>query len=134
MAHFAELDENNIVTRVCVINDSFITNEHGVEDEQLGVQHFTKHHGGTWIQCSYYTWGGVNSRGKPALRKNYPGSGFSYDPVRDAFIPPKPHASWILDEETCRWETPIPKPSDLIHDWIWDESKLNWIPFYFQPE
>jgi hypothetical protein len=130
MAHFAELDENNIIIRVCVINDSFITNEHGIEDEQLGIKHFTNQCGGRWVQCSYHTWGGTNSRGKPAFRKNYPGAGFSYDPVRDAFIPPKPHPSWILDEETCRWETPIPFPTKLDHDWTWDETQLKWIPFY----
>ncbi len=103
MAHFAEIDENNIVLRVLVVHDS--------EEHIWPVAPFT----GSWAQCSY------NGR----IRKNFPGQGYSYDPVRDAFIPPKPYPSWVLDEDICRWEAPIPKPED--GDWQWDEQAMTWV-------
>lgn len=86
---------------------------------------------GNWIQTSYNTRGGVHydASGKPdggvALRKNYAGIGFTYDSTRDAFIPPKPYPSWILNEETCLWEAPIPMPVDeFAYDW--DEQNQQW--------
>ena len=108
MAHFAEIDENNIVTRVLVVSD----------DQEHRGQEFLANDlvlGGLWIQTSY------NSR----IRKNYAGIGMSFDPVRDAFIAPQPFASWILDEETCRWEAPTPYPTDgLMYEW--DETDTDW--------
>lgn len=108
MAHFAEIDENNIVTRVLVVPDD---QEHRGQEflaNDLGL-------GGLWIQTSY------NSR----IRKNYAGIGMSFDSVRDAFIAPQPFASWILDEETCRWEAPTPYPTDgLMYEW--DETDTDW--------
>lgn len=89
MAHFAEIDENNIVLRVVVVPN----NEEHRGEQFLAVDLLL---GGRWIQCSY------NGR----IRKNYPGPGFTYDPVRDAFIPPQPDPSWAFDETTCNWIDP----------------------------
>lgn len=107
MSHFAELDENNIVLRV-VVGDNNAPNE--------GLDWIEKYLGGRWIQTSY----------NGNFRKNFAGVGFVYDESKDAFISPKPFESWVLDEETCRWEAPVPYPTDgLIYDW--DESVVNWI-------
>ena len=96
MAHFAELDENNMVIRVLAVPDD---QEHRGQ-EFLAVD---LELGGTWIQTSYNTVGGVHLNGGTPLRKNYAGIGYTYDPNRDAFIPEKPDGEWTLDEETCRW-------------------------------
>jgi hypothetical protein len=81
---------------------------------------------GTWIQTSYNTYGGVHKLGGIPLRKNYAGIGYSYDSEKDAFIPPKPYESWILNEETCLWHPPIEKPeNDKLYKW--DEATTNWI-------
>lgn len=117
MAHFAEIDENNIVTRVVVTD-----NNHPDGDE--GYSWLIKTFGGTWIQTSY------NSN----FRKHFAGIGFTYDETLDAFIPPKPFESWILDEETCLWQPPIALPSDakISPDdngkiYQWDEPTLSWL-------
>jgi hypothetical protein len=89
MAHFAQIDENNIVTQVIVAEQDFI--DSGLVE-------------GTWIQTSYNTVGGVHTQGGEPLRKNYAGIGFTYDATRDAFIPPKPDGDWVLNEDTCLWE------------------------------
>lgn len=89
MAHFAEIDQNNIVQRVIVAEQDFI--DSGAVGDPAN-----------WIQTSYNTFGGTHPEGRP-LRMNYAGIGYTYDPVRDAFIPPKPGEGWILDESTCRW-------------------------------
>lgn len=118
MSHWAEIDENNIVIRVLVGDERAMT-------EEESYQWLLDNLGGTWIQTSYNTRGGVHSLGGTPLRKNYAGIGFTYDPNLDAFIPPKPYDSWLLNEETCLWEAPIPKPVDgLIY--IWNESTLEW--------
>ena len=108
MAHFAEIDENNIVTRVLVVPD----------DQEHRGQEFLANDlalGGLWIQTSY------NSR----IRKNYAGIGMTFDPIRDAFIAPQPFASWTLNEETCRWEAPTPYPTDgLMYEW--GETDTDW--------
>jgi hypothetical protein len=116
MAHWAEVDENNIVLRVSVgSNDA--------PDE--GYQWLIDNLGGTWIKTSYNTYGGVNTAGGEPLRKNYAGIGYTYDPDRDAFIPPKPFESWVLNEETCLWNSSIPKPTeDKLYDW--NEDTLSW--------
>jgi hypothetical protein len=94
MAHFAELDENNIVTRVIVVHNNELLDGEQTEVEQLGIDFCVAHYGGTWIQTSY----------NANFRKNYAGSGMSYDPIRDAFIPQKPeYGEWNLNEETCQW-------------------------------
>lgn len=102
MAHFAEIDNNNEVLRVIVINNAELLDSFGQEQEQLGRDFCKKLFGGTWVQTSY--------NGK--FRKNYAAIGYTYDSVRDAFISPKPFASWILNENTCTWEAPIPYPTD----------------------
>jgi hypothetical protein len=78
-----------------------------------------------WVQTSYNTHGGQHSEGRP-LRKNYAGIGYTYDSVRDAFIPPKLYASWVLDEQTCLWKSPIPIPQD-DNQYRWDEPTTSWI-------
>lgn len=115
MAHWAEVDNDRIVLRVLVGNN---------DDPNEGYDWLVANLGGTWIKTSYNTLAGVHSLGNTPLRKNYAGLGFTYDPERDAFIPPKPFDSWILDEETCLWEAPIPKPEG---DYLWDEAVVNWV-------
>ena len=98
MAHFAEIDENNIVIRVLVTNSDDQNNDEG-------YQWLVDNLGGTWVKTSYNTYGGVHLQGKTPLRKNYAGIGFTYNPVRDAFIPPKPeNGNWVLNEDTCLWQ------------------------------
>jgi hypothetical protein len=116
MAHWAELDENNIVTRVLVGSN---------EDPDEGYQWLIDNLGGTWVKTSYNTQGGVHSLGGTPLRKNYAGIGYSYDADRDAFIPPKPFNSWLLNEDTCLWDAPTPYPTDgKFYRWV--EEDLNW--------
>jgi hypothetical protein len=110
MSHFAKV-ENGIVTQVIVAEQSFI--DKGVVGDPK-----------SWIQTSYNTHAGRHPQGRP-LRKNYAGIGYSYDPVRDAFIPPKPYESWLLDEETCLWIPPMPMPTDG-KDYTWDEATASW--------
>lgn len=117
MAHFAELDENNVVTRVIVgIN----------EDQGDGEQIYSDNTGTIWKQTSYNTRGGQHLLGGTPFRKNYAAPGFTYDAVRDAFIPPKEFESWTLDEETCWWVPPTPMPIDG-NSYYWDEPTLTWI-------
>lgn len=118
MAHFAEIDINNVVTRVLVVDDSQEDNGQDFLANTLSL-------GGTWIQTSYNTYGGVHTNGGIPIRKNYACIGFIYDPIRDAFIPPKPYNSWVIDEETCLWKAPIPKPED-DGIYTWNESTLSW--------
>lgn len=122
MAHYAFLDENNIVTHVIVGKDE---GEDGIDWEQF--------YGA--VRTSYNTSGGIyynpeTNQPAPdqskAFRKNYAGIGYSYDPVRDAFIPPKPFDSWILDEFSCTWEPPIDYPSDG-DKYTWNENSLQWV-------
>jgi len=96
MAHFAQI-ENNLVTQVIVVNNEDILDDLGNESEATGIQFCTDLLGGTWIQTSY------NS----SFRKNYAYTGDTYDAVKDAFIPVKPHPSCVFNEDTCRWETPL---------------------------
>ena len=105
MSHWAEIDENNIVLRVLVGNNS----------EADEGEAFMNSLGGTWVKTSY----------NGNIRKNFAGIGMSYDAGRDAFIAPKPFESWILDEETCRWEPPVPYPTDGIM-YEWDEETTDW--------
>ena len=124
MAHWAEIDENGIVVRVTVGNDD-------------GHDWLIENIGGTWVKTSYNTVGGVHyttdEEGNrvpsddqtKALRKNYAGIGFTYDEERDAFIPPQPFESWVLNEDTCLWEAPIPYPEDG-EVYIWNEATEAW--------
>ena len=118
MAHFARIG-NGIVTEVLVVPDD---QEHRGQQflaDDLGL-------GGTWVQTSYNTHGGVHSDGGTPFRKNYAGIGYTYDAGRDAFIPPQPFPSWLLNEDTCLWAAPIPYPSDgKVHNW--DEENTVWV-------
>jgi hypothetical protein len=113
MAHFAQIDENNIVTRVLVIEQDVV--DSGLFGEPS-----------TWVQTSYNTIGGVHTLGGTPLRKNYAGIGYTYDSVRDAFIPPKPYASWTLVEDTCQWQAPVPMNDDGKL-YTWNEDTLSWV-------
>ena len=119
MAHFAKV-ENGIVVNVIVAEQSFIDT---LPDKS------------SWIQTSYNTIGGRHLTGGTPLRKNYAGVGFTYDPVRDAFIPPafENWPSWTLDEETCLWNAPIPYPDDG-KDYAWDEEKIQWVEYVIPTE
>lgn len=120
MAHYAFLDSNNVVSEVIV----------GVDEGADGVdweQHYAAFRGQTCKRTSYNTRGGVHINGGTPFRKNYAGVGFIYDPVRDAFIPPQPYASWTLDESSCNWSPPVPCPSDG-QLYQWDEERLTWVP------
>jgi hypothetical protein len=106
MAHFAQLDDNNIVLQVLVTDNNY-PNE--------GYDWLIETFGGRWLQTSY------NAR----IRKNFAGIGYTYDEQRDAFIPPKPFESWTLDEETCNWVAPKPYPTDE-KIYVWDETEQDW--------
>lgn len=115
MAHFAQLDGHNIVQQVIVIsNKELLNNEH--ESEEKGIAFCKSLFGGTWVQTSY----------NGNFRKNFAGIGYSYDSVRDAFIPPKPFNSWVLDESTCQWHSPVPKPADG-KIYTWNETTKTWV-------
>jgi hypothetical protein len=116
MAHFAKLDENNVVVFVTVGRQE----DDGLEDE------LTARTGDVYKQTSYNTRGGVHLLGGTPFRKNYAGIGYTYDEARDAFIAPQPFPSWVLDEDSCLWEAPVPYPSDGA-DYRWDESAVAWV-------
>jgi hypothetical protein len=115
MAHFAELNANNVVLRVIVVHNNELM-ENGGESEIKGIAFCQSLFGGNWMQTSY----------NATFRKNYASEGFTYDAQRDAFIPPKPFASWVLNEDTCRWNSPVPYPTDGKR-YKWDESIVNWV-------
>ena len=118
MAHFAKLDENNIVLEVNVVDNENLLDFSGIEREELGVAFLVQWSGGytNWKQTSY----------NGNIRKNYAGIGYTYDATRDAFIPPKPFASWVLNEQTCTWTPPEPYPTDG-KQYKWNEVTLSWI-------
>ena len=133
MAHFAELDENNIVQRVIVVHNSKLVNSEGVEFEGFGVD-FCKSLFGQdtiWKQTSYNTKAGEHIEGRTPLRKNYAGIGWTYNEDIDGFVPPKPYDSWLLNEDTGLWDPPVPHPprdSDLdFRYWYWDEGTQQWL-------
>lgn len=111
MSHFAKVVDG-IVTQVIVAEPEFF-------------ETFVDSSPGEWIQTSYNTHGGQHRNGGTPLRKNYAGIGYSYDRTKDAFIPPKPFASWVLNEETCLWTPPTPMPTDG-KDYSWDEETVSW--------
>jgi hypothetical protein len=118
MAHFAKLDENNVVVDVNVVDNEHLLDANGVEHEALGVAYLIQWSGGyaTWKQTSY----------NGSFRKNYAGIGDIYDQARDAFMAPQPYASWLLNEDTCQWEPPTPMPDDGSY-YDWDESTTSWV-------
>ena len=115
MAHFAKV-ENGVVTQVIVI-----------DQETLNLGHWGDP--SLWVQTSYNTQGGKHLLGGTPLRKNYAGVGFTYDANRDAFLPPRPFASWVLDEETCQWNAPTPMPVEEGKMFQWNEGSKSWVEF-----
>jgi len=115
MAHFAELNEDNIVQRVIVVDNKDCLDANNVESEEVGIEFCHNLLGGTWKQTSY----------NGNFRKNYAGNGYVYDSSKDAFIPPKPFSKWILNEETCQWEAPVAYPDDEKF-YIWNDNKGEW--------
>lgn len=115
MAHFAKLDENNIVLEVHVVNNEDILDENGNESEEVGVAFLRNLFGAdtNWKQTSY----------NGNIRKNYAGIGYTYDSIRDAFISPCPYPSWVFNEETYRWEAPVVRPEG---DYVWNELEQQW--------
>ena len=122
MAHFTQLDANNVVTQVIVVANSDTADANSVEKEYIGAAFCEKLFGGTWKQTSY----------NGSIRKNYAGVGYSYDSERDAFIPPKPYNSWVLNEDTCLWEAPVAYPTDGER-YSWDEATTAWVVVEDQP-
>jgi len=118
MAHYAFLDQNSVVSEVIVGKDE-------EEDNVDWEQHYGSFRGQLCKRTSYNTYGGLHLTGGTPYRKNYAGIGYTYDASRDAFIPPQPFPSWILNEGTCLWDPPIPMPSDG-NLYQWDEASLNW--------
>jgi hypothetical protein len=116
MAHFAQLNDENLVTQVIVVANQDTANQDGVENEAIGIEFCTNLLGGKWVQTSY----------NGNIRKNYAGIGYKYDATLDAFIPPQPFASWILNEETAQWEAPTAHPTDDKR-YTWDEETTSWV-------
>lgn len=123
MAHYAFLDENNIVTEIIVGKNE---NEDNIDWEQ----HYGEIRNQVCKRTSYNTVAGQHNGGGIPFRKNYAGIGYSYDASRDAFIPPKLYPSWTINEQTCLWEAPIPMPeltADGHEYYVWDEATLSWL-------
>ena len=119
MAHYAFLDSNNIVTEV-------IVGKNEGEDSIDWEQYYGEFRGQTCKRTSYNTYDGVHKNGGTPYRKNYAGIGYTFDATRDAFIPPKPFASWVLNETTCSWEAPTAMPTDEKR-YSWNEEQLAWV-------
>ena len=126
MASFAKIENNIVITVESVVNE-VLKDSNGIEQEQLGIDFLNQLYNtnDNWKQTSYNTHGGVHSNGGIPFRKNHAGIGFTYDENRDAFIPPKPFDSWILNEQTCNWNAPIPYPND-DNQYSWNEETKNW--------
>ena len=117
MAHYAFIDDNNIVTEV-ITGRNETESVGGIYGEAAWEAHYTEFRPGMRCKRTSY-----NNN----YRKNFAGKGYTYDEGRDAFIAPQTYPSWTLNEDTCRWEAPVPMPSDTTKDWMWDESVLNWV-------
>jgi hypothetical protein len=115
MAHFAEIDNNNVVLRVVVVDNKDTSDDQGVEKEHVGASYLERLLGGAWKQTSY--------NGK--IRKNYAGIGYVYDAALDAFVPPKPYPSWLLNADTAQWKPPVPVPTDGKM-YAWSEKDQVW--------
>ena len=121
MAHFAKI-ENNVVTQVIVVDNKDCADASGVEKEYIGAAFCERLLGGIWKQTSY----------NGSIRKNYAGVGYAFDAERDAFIPPKPYPSWLLNEDTCLWDAPVAMPEDAgtgepPKRYAWDEATTSWV-------
>jgi len=116
MAHFAQLNAENLVTQVIVVANQDTADQDGVENEAIGIEFCTNLLGGKWVQTSY----------NGNIRKNYAGVGYKYDATLDAFVPPQPFASWTLNNETAQWEAPTPYPQDDKR-YTWNEATTSWV-------
>ena len=119
MAHFAHINENNVVTQVIVIGDENENNAQDFINNTLGLP-------GTWIKTSYNTYRGEHLLGGTPLRKNYAGIDYTYNAERDAFIPPQPYPSWVFNKDACHWDAPVAYPEGEGY-YDWDEDSLTWI-------
>ena len=122
MAHFAEIDSNNVVLRVIVVDNKDTSTPDGTEVESIGVAFCQRLFGGNWVKTSY----------NGNIRKNYAGMGYTYNAGLNAFVPPKPFASWILNNDTAQWDAPTPMPSDAgtgepPKRYSWDEATTSWV-------
>ena len=127
MASFAKIENNIVITVISVVNE-VLKDSNGVEQENIGIEFLKTLYNepnAIWKKTSYNTRGGIHSLGGTPFRKNHAGIGFTYDENRDAFIPPKPFNSWILNETTCLWESPVAMPQDN-NIYTWNESTLTW--------
>jgi hypothetical protein len=126
MAYFAKIGLNGRVITVVSVNNEVLKDSNGVEREELGVEFLNKFYGWPiWKQTSYNTHEGVHKNNGIPFRKNYASIGYVYDEDRDAFILKKPYVSWVLNEQTCIWEAPVPMPNDG-QNYIWNEITKNW--------
>ena len=126
MASFAKIGLNGKVMSVVSIANKALQDSNNVEQEELGIELLTElTHWPIWKQTSYNTKAGVHLLGGTPFRKNHAGIGYTYDDDKDAFIPPKPYASWILNETTCQWEAPVAKPDDGQR-YEWNETTQQW--------
>jgi hypothetical protein len=126
MASFAKIGLNNKVIEVLSVVNEVLHDSNGIEQENIGIDFLTKLTGyPVWKQTSYNTHAGVHDNGGTPLRKNHAGIGYTYDEDRDAFIPKKPFNSWVLNEDTCRWDAPVVKP-DNGQKYNWNETIQNW--------
>jgi hypothetical protein len=122
MAHFAEIDSNNVVLRVIVVDNRDTSTPDGTEVESIGVAFCQRLFGGNWLKTSY----------NGNIRKNYAGIGYTYNSGLDAFVPPRPFNSWVLNNSTAQWDAPIPMPSDAgtgepPKRYSWDEATTSWV-------
>jgi hypothetical protein len=126
MASFAKIGLNSKVIEVLSVVNEVLHDSNGIEQEVIGIDFLTKLTGyPVWKQTSYNTKGGIHIEGGTPFRKNHAGIGFTYDEDRDAFIPPKPFNSWILNEDTCIWNAPVAYPQD-DNRYTWNEQTLSW--------
>lgn len=116
MAHFARLDENNVVLQVIVVNNEVLNNLPFPESEAIGIEFCQSHFGGNWKQTSY----------NGNFRVNYAGIGFTYNEINDVFYAPQPFPSFVLNNQTWQWDSPIPRPNDGKF-YRWDEDTISWI-------
>jgi hypothetical protein len=126
MASFAKIENNIVIIVVSVVNE-ILKDSNGIEQEKLGINFLNQLYNtnDNWKQTSYNTHGGIHNNGGTPFRKNHAGIGYTYDEDRDAFIPKKPYNSWILNENTCNWESPIAYPTDG-QKYNWNETTQNW--------
>ena len=126
MASFAKIGLDSKVIEVLSVHNDELKDSNGNEVEQLGIDFLTILTGwSVWKQTSYNTRRGEHRLSKTPLRKNHAGKGYTYDQARDAFIPPQPYPSWVLNEDTCRWDAPTARPDD-DKMYKWDEDTTSW--------